>query len=161
MYLCWTPLVCTQQYLVLCGRGEMCNLAQSSIQKARKLSFNCTVYFNGLLFFFWCWEVSIVLWGNLSFFLFWQCTVSKTVFCAFSPILKKQIFSHYYQISCQQLLALLLFICALCKLKIKIMEVGGGSSTGCCLRYVGIRLHTVAKILKGMCPHWGLTVCQI
>lgn len=74
--LCWTPLVCIQQYLVLCGRGEMCNFAECSFQKTRKRSFNCTVYFNGLLFFYFlffsCWEVSIILRGNLWIFLFWQ-----------------------------------------------------------------------------------------
>lgn len=33
-----------------CVGGERCNFAQSSIQKAGKLSFNCSVYFNGLIF---------------------------------------------------------------------------------------------------------------
>lgn len=31
--------------------GERCNFTQSSIQKAGKLSFNCSVYFRGLIFF--------------------------------------------------------------------------------------------------------------
>lgn len=58
-------------------------------------------------------------------------------------------------------MALLLSYCALCKPKIKIMEVGGGSSTGCCIRWVAIGLHTAAKVLRGLYAHWEFIVCQI
>lgn len=95
--LCWTPLVCIQQYLVLCGRGEICNFAERSFQKTRKRSFNCTVYFNGLLLFFFSFFFPAERWASFSeetygFFFFDKCVASKIISSAFSPILKHKYF---------------------------------------------------------------------